>query len=392
MLTQKQKDKIDEKMAAMPMALQRDNEVNYKRGYFSITLNTREEVPTFGWVEGHIGGLKTDMPHVRYSELGEKVMACWKSIPRYHPQVELIAAEVMPEHFHGLLYLKPCGKEHLGRIVNGFMIACTHAYWDILGIAWRDMKKNLAKGERAAAHEWQDSDHTHSFRGPTVFVQGYNDVIPITKEEVQTKIEYIHSQAEKRLIKGHNAPCFHIHRGHRSRHWSKETALNAILKDSFFRNNAAACEEAQKKVAERLLDGLDWLGNKELLLCAKKLPLVCHRADINLFEQQKAAILAAAQDGAVIVSAFISTKERKIRDLLFAAQLPMIEIINNGVSGRYKPYGKAFYACAENKLVQISPWQYLYQRESTISREMCLVMNELSITICQCHDDWWKKL
>ncbi|MCQ2333360.1 MAG: hypothetical protein MJZ88_01960, partial [Paludibacteraceae bacterium] len=78
--------------------------------------------------------------------------------------------------------------------------------------------------------------------------------------------------------------------------------------------------------------------------------------------------------------------------LLFAAQLPMIEIMDNGFSGRYKPYGKAFYACAENKLVQISPWQYLYQRESKINREMCLVMNELSLTICQCGDDWWKKL
>lgn len=392
MLTQKQKDKIDEKKAAMPKALQRDNEANYKEGYFFITLNTREEVPAFGCVEGHIGGQKTDMPHMRYSELGEKVMANWESIPRYHPQVELIAAEVMPEHFHGLLYLSPDGTEHLGRIVNGFMIACTHAYWDILGIAWRDMKKDLTKGERAAAHEWQDNSHTHSYRGPAVFVRGYNDVIPITEKDVQTKIEYIHTQAEKRLIKGNNALCFDIHRGQRSCHWSKETALNAILKDTFFRNNAAACEEAKQKVTERLLDGLDWVGSKELLLCARKLPLVCHRADINLFEQQKEAVLAAAQDGAVIVSAFISSKEREIRDLLFAAQIPVIEIMDNGFSERYKPYGKAFYACAENKLVQISPWKYLYQRESKISREMCLVMNELSLTICQCGDDWWKNL
>lgn len=390
MLTQKQKDKIDEKKASMPIALQRDNEVNYKNGYFFITLNTRKGVPTLGCVEGRVGGLEIDIPHVKYSELGEKVMASWESIPLYHPQVELIAAEVMPEHFHGLLYLKPNGTEHLGRIVNGFMISCTHAYWDILGIAWRDMKKDSTKGECAAAREWQDRNHTHSYRGPAVFVRGYNDVIPIIEEEVQMKIEYIHTQAEKRLIKGDNARCFYIHRKQQSCHWSKDVALSAILKDSFFRNNAAACEEAQQKVTERLLDDLDWVGNKELLLCTKKLPLVCHRADINLFEQQKEAVLAAAQNGAVIVSAFISSKEREIRDLLFAAQLPVIEIIDNGFSERYKPYGKAFYACAENKLVQISPWQYLYQREFKISREMCLVMNELSLTICQCGDDWWK--
>jgi len=65
--------------------------------------------------------------------------------------------------------------------------------------------------------------------------------------------------------------------------------------------------------------------------------------------------------------------------------------MDNGFAQRHKPFGKAFYACAEKKLVQITPWKYEYQKDATISREMCLVMNELSRTICQCDDDWWKK-
>jgi len=392
MLTPKQKDKIDEKKASLAPALQRDKNIDYTEGYFFITLNTRDEVPMLGTIEGRVGGTTdADMPHVKYSELGKKVMEVWQSIPHFHPQVEAIAAETMPEHFHWLLYLKPGATEHLGRIVNGFMISCTHAYWDILGIAWRDMKKDLSKGKRAAALEWQDSNHSHSYRGPAVFVHGYNEVVPITQEEIQTKIDYIEHQAERRLIKGGNAPCFHIHRNQSSANWSKEAALAAIAHDSYFSEDAIACQNAQEKVGEQLLDGLDWLGDKQLLMSERKLPLVCHRADIHLFEQQKEAVLAAARNGAVIVSAFISPKERDIRDLLFMEQLPVIEIMDNGFAQRHKPFGKAFYACAEKKLVQFTPWKYKYQKDATISREMCLVMNELSRTICQCEDDWWRK-
>lgn len=394
-LTDKQKEKIDEKKATLPDALKRDKNIDYTEGYFFITLNTRDEVPVLGSIEGRVGGTtEEDMPHVQYSELGEKVMEVWKSIPQYHPQVEIIAAEAMPEHFHGLLYIQPQHGEHLGQIVNGFMIGCTHAYWDILGIEWRNMQREQCMGKgaiaRKAALEWQDSDHSYSYRGPSVFVHGYNDVVPITQEEVQTKIEYIRTQAEKRLIRGENAPCFRINRGQQSS-WTAETALAVIACDSFFKNNAAACKNAQETVAKRLTDGLDWIGDKQVLMCERKLPLVCHRLDIDRFEQQKEAIIAAARDGAVIVSAFISPKEREIRDILFMEQLPVIEIMDNGFAQRYKPFGKAFYACAERKLVQFSPWKYQYDREAKISREMCLVMNELCRTICQCNDDWWKK-
>lgn len=397
MLTSKQKDKIDEKKAALAPALLRDKDTNYTEGYFFITLNTRDEVPVLGRVEGRVGVPmgQTNAPHVKYSELGEKVLEVWKSIPQYHPQVEVIAAEVMPEHFHGLLHLKSGVQEHLGRVVNGFMIGCTHAYWDILGIAWRDMQRDEYMGNSAIARktalEWQNCDHTHSYRGPALFVHGYNEVLPITEEEIQTKIDYIKHQAERRLIRGVNIPCFHVNRKQRSANWSKEAALAAIERDACFGEDAIACQNKQEKVAERLLEGLDWLGEKQLLMNEKKLPLVCHRADIHLFEQQREAVLTAAREGAVIVSAFISTKEREIRDTLFMEQLPVVEIVNNGFSERYKPQGKAFYACAEKKLVQITPWKYQYERDNKISREMCLVMNKLSITICQRKDDWWKK-
>ena len=61
-----------------------------------------------------------------------------------------------------------------------------------------------------------------------------------------------------------------------------------------------------------------------------------------------------------------------------------------GFGDRYKPSGKSFYACAENRLVQISPWNYEYCRNLAVNREVCLVMNELARVIAGVGDGWWK--
>lgn len=138
--------------------------------------------------------------------------------------------------------------------------------------------------------------------------------------------------------------------------------------------------------------GLDYMGNKQLLWAGRKLPLICHGADAAQFEQQKEAVLVAAREGAVIVSAFISPKERDIKNKLMIKLLPFIEITDNGFSEKYKGVGKAFYAIAENRLLQITPWTYLYHKDGPqVSREMCLVMNELARVITGVDDGWWKE-
>ena len=117
---------------------------------------------------------------------------------------------------------------------------------------------------------------------------------------------------------------------------------------------------------------------------------MCHRSDAPFFEHQREAVLCAARDGAVIVSAFISAREREIKKLLLMEQLPVVEVMDNGFAERYKPAGQSFYACAENRLVQITPWTYAFNRNNSITREMCLVMNQLVRTICCVDDGWWK--
>jgi len=318
----------------------------------------------------------------------------------------------MPEHFHGLVHLLPDNKRHLGSLISGFMSGCSHAYWDTLGIGWRKNRDEKVKAKQeggkiayAKLTPDRDRDHSHSLIGPALFVHGYNDVEPITEEQVEIKRAYIRDQAKKRIIQGDHHEYFRKYWHQHSKNWTVERCMKAIVVDRMFRNNAERCKAAQDKVMARLITdaqgiALDYIGNKALLYGQKKLPLVCHSVDAGLFEEQKEAVMDAARTDWIIVSAFISQKERDIKQQLMVEGLPFIEITDNGYSDRYKGHGKAFYALAEDRLCQITPWKYLYQKDApakdgekkaaTISREMCLVMNELALVISGHEDDWWK--
>lgn len=401
-LTKEQLAKIAQKEATLSAALKRSTSTNYYEGYFFITLNTRDYAPILSFISGRPDAPEgvPDAPRCEYTELGRKVMAVWQTVPRCHPQVEIIAAEAMPDHFHGLLRLKAGNRKHLGRMVNGFMIACTHEYWDTLDIKWRDMKKDPNKSDRDASRDWYDRDHTRSFRGPSLFVRGYNDMEAVTPEQVQTKLQYIREQARRALIKGTLRDRFHIHRSCKARGWTLDSIRRGLRADRFYAHNPERLEATLRTLMPRIhmqsaafapKPLLSYIGCSALLSAERKLPLVCHRSDAPFFERQRDAVLRAAREGAVIVSAFISPKEREIRRLLLMEQLPVIEVYDNGLADRYKPSGKSFYACAENRLVQISPWNYEYCRNMTVNREVCLVMNELARVIAGTGEEWWKE-
>ena len=401
-LTKEQLAKIAQKEATLSAALKRSTSTNYYEGYFFITLNTRDYAPILSYISGRPDAPEgaPDAPRCEYTELGRKVMAVWQTVPRCHPRVEIIAAEAMPDHFHGLLRLKAGNRKHLGHLVGGFMGGCTHGYWDILGIDWRkDREERLAKGADALPPD-RDRDHTRSFRGPSLFVRGYNDMETVTPEQVQTKLQYIREQARRALIKGTLRDRFHIHRSCKARGWTLDAIRRGLRADRFYAHNPERLEATLRTLMPRInmqpaafapKPLLSYIGCSALLSAERKLPLVCHRSDAPFFERQRDAVLRAAREGAVIVSAFISPKEREIGRLLLMEQLPVIEVVDNGFADRYKPSGKSFYACAENRLVQISPWNYEFHRDLVVNREACLVMNQLARVIAGTGEGWWKE-
>lgn len=75
------------------------------------------------------------------TEMGKKVLRCWQEIPNRYPQISLIASQIMPEHFHGVLFVKESLKpKQLGDVIRGFKTGSREVGWDsgfVDSILWR---------------------------------------------------------------------------------------------------------------------------------------------------------------------------------------------------------------------------------------------------------------
>lgn len=81
----------------------------------------------------------------------------------------------------------------------------------------------------------------------------------------------------------------------------------------------------------------------------------------------------AAANGGVLVSPFISGKEKEIRDNAEAEGSKIILISNEAFGERYKPGGKNFQMCEEGRMLIVSPRQTLPG-----SRNTYLLLNSLA--------------
>ena len=66
----------------------------------------------------------------------------------------------------------------------------------------------------------------------------------------------------------------------------------------------------------------------------------------------------SARRGAVMVSPFISPQEKQVMKVLLQEQHPFVLLTDNGFRDYYKPADELFDACAEGRLLILSPWPY----------------------------------
>ena len=120
-----------------------------------------------------------------------------------------------------------------------------------------------------------------------------------------------------------------------------------------------------------------------LLSAPRKLRVRISRSiDPALLEQEKESLLAAAREGAVLVSPAISPGEKAITRAAFDEGLPLITLLDNGLDPISKPSGERFRACAEGRLLLLSPFPHR-NNHITISRATCEALNGLAWDICK---------
>ena len=139
----------------------------FERGIYMITLEVEGRRSLLGRLVGE---------RVEPTPLGEAVADCWRQIPTFHPEVQLLECAVMPDHFHGLLFVRRRMARHLGEVVRGFKMGCTKAY-------------------RAMGR-------------PSLFAPGYHDRILTHKGQLETLFRYIRDNPRRLAVRLANLDYF----------------------------------------------------------------------------------------------------------------------------------------------------------------------------------------
>ena len=298
----------------MDRMLQRCNTWDYRqRGIYMITLTTEGRAPLFGRL---VGG-ETN-PSVRKSLLGEIVAQCWADIPAHFPGVSLIEAVVMPDHFHGILFIRRRQQKSLGAIM-GFLKAHSTSLF------------------------FRGASATHSSLPRRLWAPGYHDRLLFQRGQLERLIAYVRDNPRRLAIKRAHPELFRVVR--------------------------------DLPLAGRTFSAI---GNHFLLEQSVRLALQCSRSiSPEALARQQARFLALARQGAVIISPCISPGEKQIARAALAAQLPLVVLLENGFPPLYKPPQAYFEACAAGRLLMLSPWPY-HPEKRPITRAQCLALNSFA--------------
>ena len=313
-------------------------------------------------------------------------------ISRFYPMVEVWKLCIMPDHIHMIVRVKEemPKRKHLGQVVWGFKVGCTKAWWRLQdeGKMPRPGEKPLPPGEEppgtVAGRPGEEPPGTvagAAFERATVpvgfstgkrrslFEEGYSDKILLNDGQLDNWKHYLDDNPRRLAIKRLHPDLFRVlnhgtfvyNNSHSSDKNSYTSAGNSCTGGSSFVGH-----------------GCQIVGNRFLMDIPEKMTVIVHRAFSDAeYADWRRKWLACGENGGVLVSASIATREKAVMREAMDRGYRIILLRENGFPPLYKPSGEAFDACSEGQLLQISPWPYHMERK-TISREQCLQLNRLA--------------
>lgn len=321
-----------------------------ERMMYMVTMVTEGRRPLLGHVVGRSDAPEgsAEAPRVELTELGRCVEAEWLGIPRYYPQVEILAVQMMPDHLHGILFVREKMERDLSRIIRGFKTGCNRHYRRLFPNVQYVATQSQQTGRQGQQTGRQGlrpaEDRTHGL----LFARGFNDKLLLRQGQLQRWLDYLKDNPRRLLMKREHPDLFRVQRG--------------LMAGS---------------------QQFSAIGNRFLLQRPVRLQVQCSRrlTDDEIARQQ-AWWLSQARSGAVLVSPCISKGEKQVMRAAFQEGLPLIILQENGFTDLAKPGGQRMEACQRGQLLLLAPWEHHGER-LTIKRNQCLMLNEMAKRICE---------
>ena len=341
-------DKLRFAGEAIPsMTRRRDGHDYEARQMYLITITVEGRRPLLGRVVGNPEAAEgaPDAPHTELSPLGKAVEQQWIAISHYHPEVKVLALQMMPDHLHSILFVKERMPQHLGHIIKGFKASTNKEYRRLIAPAPSSAVPVVSSAATPSQRTGRPKpDRKHGL----LWSIGYTDGILGRKGQLNNWLAYLRDNPRRLLMKRLHPEFFRVQRN--------------------------------VQVGSYVLSAI---GNRYLLSHPVRLQVQCsRRLTQEEVVQQMNHYLGLAKRGAVLVSPSISLGEKAIMRAAFDAGYPLILLQENGFTELAKPGGARFDACAEGRLLILAPWEHHNQR-LTINRSQCLSLNDMARAICE---------
>lgn len=292
------------------------------RCIYHIVLKKADYIPVFSEVVGFVGN-HTWPPTVKLSETGQIIANCLSKLKNQFPFISILRKCIMPDHVHIALFVKEESEFHLGQIVAELKRKCSSEFEAL----------------------------THNNGKTEIFIPGYHDTFLSGNNQLKAMLAYISDNPRRHLVRKLNEGWFH----------------RFTITDGKDRYEA--------------------YGNWDLLSEFQKVRVKYSRkynqAELNIYK--KLWHRTILNDG-ILVSPFIHSEEKKVRDWAIDNGGVLIYITYKPFTDRYKPSGKLFELCSEGRLMIVSfpidfSEQECIRNHGSPSYTTCQKMNELALKI-----------
>ena len=342
----------------------------YGKGVYMITMTLADRSKH---LFGRLVGDSAETAAIELSELGRAVDAHLRRISEFTPEIELLRAQLMPEHLHAVLRVKRRMAKPLGIALRGFKGGASQLFW------------RLAPPE--------ETRHWHGERNAErkpLFAEGYVDNILGDEQAVESALRYLADNPRRLWEKRTHPELFRVLREVKLALRSASARLAVGSPSATASAGAPAVPTAGFFAA---------IGNLALLDAPNSFQVQCSRSffeyrrasDGSLLKDAPPAVetrefivkrdgfLEAAEHGAVLLSPCISHGEREIARLAFEKGRKVVTLANKGFNPLYKPGGRLFDQCADGNLLMLAPaaWPYL-PGEKKMTRVDACVLNRIA--------------
>lgn len=331
-------------------------------GLYHVTLTITDRKPLLGRLE--FPENDPSKAKVKRTALGNATVNCLLSIPRHHPEVQVLHFCLMPDHLHAVLYVRHIMPTGIKGVVRGFWQAAKK-----LGRASLIIPNAIRRNDQEEMEGLQDDTARLE-----VFSAGLREQMG---DDAYYQLQPVFMEMPFIRPMGRNTQ---LPNTIRYIDMNPQRLATKRQKPGFFR------VQREIMIGGRSYDGV---GNTTLLMAEmfatvhvrSTMVKAAEQGDVEPLRNYKNSCVLAACKGTVMVSPFISADEKQVMQVLLQEKRSFICLIDNGFRDYYKPADLLFDACAAGRVLILSPWSYVAGKRH-ISRAECMALNNMAEEIC----------